>query len=388
MLPIENSFIFPGLDKFSVLPVLEQADARSIVILSGVNREACQFLSNDVYFKRCVAIRFSRLMALGFSFPLLCETHPTNCWKFLSCSSGGEGSLALNETVLKVRLPFLCRELESKKARVEAQIQEICGSRYEDPDSPIHQLWLEFKRADRDMHKMMEDLQNNEHWLNVNRTFALAHEGPGLCVVMRFLNSHSGLLAPGQEEELLAEAYNNQVPLRQDLLSCYRDWYFFYKKDVEATDRRHRCFEEYLGLESDRREYCNTQKACNDEIAELQDPSRWMRSDSMGMHQLNLSGEFDIAIRVEKQLEVAALCIQLIDQIEQGQLKETSEACNQILDIICSPYSLELKWYVLEELFESREVDTERFIAAFPQCLPQLRSILSSIPKEVFFGKN
>jgi hypothetical protein len=388
MLPIENSFIFPGLDKYSVFAVLEQADERSVVILSGVNREACQFLSNDGYFKQCVAFAFPKLIAIGFTFPLLCETHPINCWKFLSCASK-ESCLVLNNTFLKVRVPFVCSELESKKAHAKAQIQAICGSGYEDPDSSIHQLWLEYEKANSDMHKIMEDLQNDEHWSNASRTMVLAHGGVQLCVgTMEFLKSHSGLLAPGKEEELFAEAYSSQVPLRQDLLSCYRDWYSFYKKDREATDRRHKCYNDYLEVKDRRLEYCDIQQACNNEIAGLQDASGWMWNHRINEHRLDLGREFDQAKRVEKQLEAAASCIQLIDQIEQGQLKETSEACNQILDIICSVHSLELKWYVLEKLFQSREVDTERLIAAFPQCLPQLRSILSSIPKEVFFEKS
>jgi hypothetical protein len=396
MLPIENSFIFPGLDKYSVLPVLEQADERSIVILSGVNREACQFLSNEVYFKQRVAFAFPKYMATGFTFPTLCETHPINCWKLLSCSSG-EGVLALNETFLKARIPFFCRELESKKAHAEEQIRVICGSRYEDPDSPIHQLWLEFEKANSDMHKMKEDLENDEH-LSASRTMFLGHKGYLLSDVLWFLNSHSGLLAQGKEEEFFAEAYSRQVPLRQDLLSCYRYWSCFYKKDLEAINRQRKCYNDYQVVENRRLSYCDTQQACNDEIAELQDPLRWMWSNCMGRHQLNLSSEFDIATAAEKLLEAAASCIHLIDQVEKGQLKPTPEVCKQILDIICSPLSARLQWYLWGKLFQIEAVEQsfhtekrqelfiERFNASFPQCLPQLRSILSSIPQEVLVG--
>jgi hypothetical protein len=386
MLPIENSFIFPGLDKYSVMPVLEQTDERSVVILSGVNREACQFLSNDGYFKQRVAFAFPKLMAIGFTFPTLCGTYPPNGWKLLFCSSQ-KGELDL--TFLKASIPFLLEGLKEKKAVADRQIQWICGSGDDDSESLINKAGVAFKQAESDMLKIREAKITNEEWLDTERSLALMHDGPELNAVMNFFESNYWLLLPNLEEHLFERANHAQVPLCRNLLPCYRSWFYFYLEDLKATDK----MKERLKTDQMLAKYLffnfEDKRSVNCEIALLQDPLKWMEHKSMQAHPLELQEEFEKAISVERQLDAVASCVNFINKIEEGQLKPTPEVGNELFCLICSFPAL-LQSRVWSKLFQTGmipswnlELCTQQFNASFPQCLGELRSILSSIPKEL-----
>ena len=392
MFPVENSFIIPGLDMTSVLYMLDHSlDARTVVVFSGVNWEAYQFLSNEGYFQQLFACRHPQLMAAGFSFPQLCAAHPTNCWKWLVCSSQeGVRVCAENKIFLKAVVPSLCSDLKERKAEADKQIRSICGSRNEDPESQIHKAWLSYKQAERDMHKMAKSLIENEKWLSANRALCLAHEGPELYAVTNFLKYWSWLFVPGGEERIFAEAARAQVPLRRDLSPCYLDWCSFHREDRDTTGRMDTHRADYYRLEENRQYWCKEQAFADREIALLQDPLKWAESVSVYEYEVKLEMEFNDSMAAEKQLAVVASCIRLIDQIQEGQLKPTPEVCLQIADLINS-FSPRLQNHVWFELFQlvgfrllDLELRAQRFSENFPQCLEKLRSILSSIPKEVF----
>jgi hypothetical protein len=102
---------------------------KSVVALSGVNKELYNFFSNEEYFKDAFFSKYHLLKKYNVSFPFLCYNYPNNYWKLLSCClhpHWGSGDFA--HAVLKntPTAPCLCRPFLSMENRSYNDINCNC----------------------------------------------------------------------------------------------------------------------------------------------------------------------------------------------------------------------------------------------------------------------
>jgi hypothetical protein len=387
MIQNTNPSIFPGLNPTANLQIadclIREKDIRSIVVLSGVNKEAYDFFSNEEYFKQLVTFWFPGVMAFAASpFPLLCDGHPNKCWKLLACSSA-EGRLILNNTFLKSAIPFLCDGLIKDKMSNEIEIQEICGSGYQDPKSPIHIAWESFEQAIKygaEQFALRESGAKNES---------------EKCPMSDFYHSRSSRARGFYRRNLFVNIF------------CYVKTEFDCNPSYYTTLSSCSCsvccsledifhyHNEYSTLESKRLSLEEEKNKINKELDLLSNPQKFLNSSEISFYKKNLTNEFEGSIKKESLLLHPGLCINLIDKIQEGTLKPTPQLVSQVLFHLYS-LSPKLQYHVISQLpraygeaYAIEQCERLRmkqfsgwFRQHFPQCLEQLRSVLSSIPKE------
>jgi hypothetical protein len=401
MIPDTCSSIFPGLNPTAELQIadclIERNDVRSIVVLSGVNKVAYEFFSNEEYFQQLFDSRYPKLTPAFF--PLLCQNHPTNCWKLIACSSR-EGGLAVNMTFLKNAIPVLCEHLKKRKISADQEIFSIRGSCDKDTESPICKALKSYQQVKQELDQLTDfGMEEGADDLMERALANLAsdhHPGEEGRIVANFLVLRLWSLSDGEEEELFAEAARDQVPLQRDLLSCYRNWCSY---SQELIQKMFSLGNKYMQL-GNRLQLCEADKKKVDSaLPLLQDPLKWKDSKSIESYEIELRSEFNCGMNAGDQLHLICECIKLIDGIQEGQLNPATEAGNQIKNMILDTFSASLREHVRLELMRScgdekllppstltyltRQVFSKWLTNHFPQCLGRLRTILSSIPKEV-----
>ena len=136
------------------------------VALSGVNKKAYQVLSNDSYFYDLFLKKYCSLeqgeKRLEGQLKHLCFLHPSNCWK-VACCVFQASRINFSQQFFDEALPKEVAHLSEEKNRCELRKKKICGDFYEDPSSPIHQIWQTFKEYEnllRDTERLGEASQS------------------------------------------------------------------------------------------------------------------------------------------------------------------------------------------------------------------------------------
>ncbi len=130
--------IFPiPQDPFVDKSIASRCDIQSQLNLLQVNRAAPAALDNED-FKKLFAAKHPRLAGSPFVFQVLKTFHPDKCWKVACWVLGKPYRQMTNLNFLKEAPLQLPRLAEMKNQ----EFRRICGSRYEDPESPIHLAWI------------------------------------------------------------------------------------------------------------------------------------------------------------------------------------------------------------------------------------------------------
>ncbi len=143
--------IFPFSVQDVDMYILYKMDANSLVNMSGVNKLANAVLDNDRIFKPFFSACYPHLE--GFKdklFVILCKWHPTCCWKVV-CSAFANNKFNVSTSFCKVTTPQIREVLETKIGEKQAELKKICGSRHEDPDSPIDKAWKAYDLVNQDL---------------------------------------------------------------------------------------------------------------------------------------------------------------------------------------------------------------------------------------------
>lgn len=146
------------------------------------------------------------------------KDYPKYCWKMMCCAS---------EKTLEIKLPFfihtaplLVEAKESQKQFFKSKMQEICGSRYRDPSSPIHKAWEVLEAEKRNM-------RGNEALRKVEESVSkvMAHHGGqlGLQKLCAIILDRPGLYFSNGTIERWAEGKSDAqlLPFKRELLPCY-----------------------------------------------------------------------------------------------------------------------------------------------------------------------
>lgn len=140
--PIFTNSVF-DIDKQIVSYI---SDPTVLVALSGVNRAGYRYLTNGEFFKDLFAKQHPHLAKLNRPFRILCEYHPSNCWK-VACSA------LFFKDGFKLKASFCADVLDtlrSQKAQLEQKLKEICGSGFADPNSLIDKAWKAYEKSKLD----------------------------------------------------------------------------------------------------------------------------------------------------------------------------------------------------------------------------------------------
>src|ERR1700733_1431527 len=124
------------------------ADPRSLAKLSRTSTKAYLRLSNEGHFKQLFAAEHPLLAIAKDVFFQLRTYHPEFCWGIVCCLMQ-EDYTPFPKEFLERAFPSLTCDLNLQKSAIQARLQEtehkiqsICGSYYQDPNSPIHQAWV------------------------------------------------------------------------------------------------------------------------------------------------------------------------------------------------------------------------------------------------------
>ncbi len=99
------------------------------VILSGVNHAAFNLFSNKLYFKLVFRSDHPALVKSPVFndkqcvIQYLCDRHPTNCWKVLSCMFQ-TGIFTFSRSFLSEAIPFEIEKLKKERATLQAQLNK------------------------------------------------------------------------------------------------------------------------------------------------------------------------------------------------------------------------------------------------------------------------
>jgi hypothetical protein len=371
--PPTGSLIFPGsnptVDLQIVDCLIKEKDIRSVVILSGVNKEAYEFFPNEAYFKELFTFMHPALMTFDDSpFPLICQELPNNCWKLLACSSV-EGKLLLNKTFLKsTAVPIFCNALIKDKERTQIEIENICGSGPQDPKSPFH---IARQAAEQAAEYKYEQLA-------LRRSGVRNEEG--ICLESNYYDTE------------LKSAF----PSPFSRIATSRCLCKLCSSIKHANDCRHK----YCTLDLQRLRLTEKVKNISNEIDLLRDPYKFLESTSINFYKDELITEFDESIKLSRQLLVPGLCINLIDEFREGKLKSTPLLGSQFLAYLHS-FNPKLHKDVFSQLLDicnkentpkqyknmSKKELSEWFRQHFPECLGELRSLLCSNIKRIVKNK-
>ena len=129
--------LFPTLIPELSRKIIDNSDCDSLIQLSGVNRPLNDLFSN-ASFKKLFDKQHPDLAR--YQFEKLCAFFPANCWK-IACSALFNGKLLLSQAFISECSPHIHRYVLSQRAQIQAKVKDICGSFYEDPDSPIDKAW-------------------------------------------------------------------------------------------------------------------------------------------------------------------------------------------------------------------------------------------------------
>ncbi len=99
------------------------------IVFSGVNRTTYQLFSNNFYFKLVFQSDHPGLVKSAVFkdkhcvIQYLCDRHPTNCWKVLSCMFQ-TGIFTFSRSFLNAAIPFEIEKLKKEQVILEAQLDE------------------------------------------------------------------------------------------------------------------------------------------------------------------------------------------------------------------------------------------------------------------------
>jgi hypothetical protein len=373
MIQTTNPSIFPGLNPTAILQIadclIREKNVRAVVILSGANKEAYEFFSNEEYFRELVTIQHPALMAFDASaFPLICKELRNNCWKLLACSSV-EGKLLLNKTLLKsTAVPVFYNARIKDIERTQIEIQHICGSSPQDPKSPLHIARQAVEQAAEYKYEQLalrrSGVRNKEE----------------ICLESNYYDTELKSAFPSPFSRIATS-------------KCLC-------KLCSSIKHANICKHKYGTLDLQRLRLTEKVKHINNEIDLLRDPCKFLESTSINFYKDQLISEFDESIKLSRLLLWPGLCINLIDDYREGKLKSTPLLCSQFLAYLHS-FSPKLHKDVFSRLLDicnkgntlkqyknmSKKELSEWFRQHFPACLEELRSILCSSIERIVENK-
>lgn len=302
--------IFPNSLSDAENLIVQFLDPRSQVRLSGVSSRAYTVLSNVPHFQRLFAEQHPLLAKMDQVFLQLNTYYPECSWK-VACCTMVEGPRPFKREFLERAVPSIRADLllerekiESKKHLVELQLRAICGSYYQDPNSPIHQAWKNRVQVERDIDlctlewaretQKISDLFN--HTLD-ERFFQEPNEGI-LDIInpykaqgyVRILSKISASSDPSEKRlvainrlfsllqgEKAVEFFSKDIARIQahpqghlfdlNLLDKYREAATFFLSHKEKITQFHK--KNYLYLENDRQSYKHELKKYSAKLARL-----------------------------------------------------------------------------------------------------------------------
>jgi hypothetical protein len=158
--------IFPGLIVDIEDRILSHMGHQpySLVALSGTCTLANGKLSNGKYFEALFAAQHPLLAKTDQVFLQLRTYYPDCCWKAACCLMLKDYTpfkMEFLQRPVSVMAPSFIAQKEpilAKKLTAETKDKQICGSFYQDPDSPIHQAW---DAVNRDMDEQDNFMSQN-----------------------------------------------------------------------------------------------------------------------------------------------------------------------------------------------------------------------------------
>ncbi len=350
--------IFPGLVSDVEPVIINNCDTNSLVQLSGVNKKLYQTFSNNKFFKNLFETQHQALFDNGNFFKTLRSFHPSNCWKVMSqlmnsTRDSEDFPRQLDPSFIGDAITHFLVRAEHAKRQLTEEIKAICGSHYQDPNSPIDKAWKAYKKCAQDLDAIKDKMGQSLD--EIDKQLLPVHpEDRGDIVASISQN-------PRQFQNISAEEFLN-IPEeeRQGMLVEHLPVYhsvaeLLINGDDTAREISNLTFDttrlakKYKDLESDRH-FLNLDLREND-----REVSTFMEAPAQA-HSAILAQEFRAARRQEDYFrnklhleECSVLIGKLIDDPE----KRTPENLNHIRSLI-NACSFEAKKYIWSNLYFMR----------------------------------
>ncbi len=333
--------------------IVSHCDVDTLLILNGVNKSGSEHFTNEGFFKNYFITQHPRLEPYDRLFTVLRSTHPSKCWKVMCQVMHLPKNPDINPRIATRITPSFTQEaVEKTRSQIDAceQIDKsICGSGYQDPNSPIDQRWKEFKKYEQEHQTAANEYQFEIRKLQEAIRLEFGGKQVGAFVnssrILNQFDNHTEKFLSSSYEEFVEKAPENNAAISRDqFFYCQKlsEASFFTKPLLEEIERTRtqklESREKYKALE--------TQRKANEDkkqqlIQDLANPSE--------AHIMALSAEWHHALKLETKLtDTASLeaCQALLDDLIKNPENRTPAAHQKILGFInnCQPSLLTSIW--------------------------------------------
>src|SRR5579871_6651490 len=143
---MSSIFQIPGLTNDVEREILTHCDVHSLVSLSCMHQYAHRVIvieNNSAFKERFLHLYRSVHPSPEKLFPHFQKYFPERCWQ-LCCflySDKKEDIFIFRDRFFKMVPIVQVLDIEKTITTCEGELKTICGTGYEDPDSPIHKAW-------------------------------------------------------------------------------------------------------------------------------------------------------------------------------------------------------------------------------------------------------
>jgi hypothetical protein len=369
-----SSTIFPGVPNDVDCRIVSFVPPRDQVRVTLVNHRAYELLSNDGHFKT-IFEKYSGDPEKRICRDYLSEFYSEKCWKIACYYIEPQGRpIHFSESLLQE--PITTQFFPVRIAHIQQQIREICGTRYADPASPIHQAWLAAKDHEKKHEEMckkyMEQAAALQEILSAHPDLIPQLVSPGNDAYRKnpkeVFTKIDKRLETNYAVELIqitAAAIEKQAKT-QPLTAEEEQVLDFFSKNLE---------DKYLAMEHSRVHLQKTLNWAESSHARLTDPSqgKWVSEIFIEKNQSNLTLLFEIHYLSE--------CLNQMDLVETGSAETVDPHLQRIRTLInsCSIQESTRIWQSLYH-WAAGGVQEERWSELhFHEHLKSLGSIVAGI---------
>jgi hypothetical protein len=372
-------------------------DTNSLLRLSGVNRSAYAFLSNERFFKDHFFEQHPRLEPYEKLFTILRSTHPSNCWKVMcqvmdaQWRSNPMKGIAkrVSASFIEEAHPIVVEKLKSQIKEKEEKNKKICGSYFQDSNSPIDRAWKKFKKYEQEFKAADEECQILSQKMREEYALEFKYEQVQMASAqaLEIVNSNNnveGFISSSYEEFMqhtsveTEEISKDQFRLIQKMIKNSFLFDSLYKKACTLRDQQVRFFEVYQHLEAKRRanEVCitiTTQKL-TDFFSNPQ------------IHLLELTAEWRMVLGLEadlKSLDSLKKCSDLLQKLIEHPEEQTPENCEEICRLINACNTSCKIWGRLYDKCANRIIEDGWAEKHFQRFLPELKEIVTASIEQI-----
>ncbi len=374
----------------------------TLLVLSGVNKSAYDYLHNEEFFKDHYYKEHPSLKPYDKLYTVLITTHPLNCWKVMCKVMDAQWGIDWQNPSIAKRVsvafieearPEIVEKLTNEIEAGEAKDKEICGSGY-DPSSPIDKAWkeaenclqerkalaTEYRDLSRKLHEAVE-LEAKEKNVQIDeRQLLLMMERYFDADPERFISCpYEEFVERGTDEAISKDLYS----LYQKMMEGSLQLSPFFEKSLILQVRDYSLSMNYEFLESERKRNENAIRDKKERLTEL-------LADPAQFHLRQLSWEWSSALLLEHALKdkvSLGKCLELVEKLNAHPEEQFPESFEEVRRLIntCANYSRIQIWQGLYDRCANGQIEDSWAEKHFKDFLPELKAILSQKISHVKF---